>query len=831
MNLNVLDIIVLVIYFVALLCTGIYALFASRRGTVTGYFLAGRFMTWLPVGASLFASNIGSEHFIGLAGSGAAAGIAVGAFELNASILLQLLGWVFLPVYIASGVFTLPEYMKKRYGGERIHMYLALLSLILYIFTKISVNLYSGSLFLTEALKWNTWASIVMLLFLTGLITVTGGLAAVLYTDTLQFFVMIIGALILAIISYINVGGFSGVLSSYGHAIAPINISSSTDSDIIISLANVLNTTNYTSLTQLASSPDVPSSLRCSLPPENAFVLLRGIDDPDMPWLGFLLGQTPASIWYWCTDQMMVQRVLAAKSLSHAQGATLMAGLIKQLPLFLIVIPGMISRILFPDVIGCKPGPDCYRICGQKSGCSNLAYPKLVINIMPSGLRGLMLAVMLAALISDLTSIFNSASTLFTVDVYLKIRKKAKNMEIMVVSRIFIIILILLSIAWIPVIQELQGSQLFIYIQAISAYLAPPVASVYLCAVLIKRTTEKGAFYGLMYGLIIGLIRLILTIIYHEPICGEYDHRPWFIKNIHYMYFALFSFITCGIIVCLLSLNEKQLTNEQLQHLTYWTVWDKSINHSLYNNRTLHNHISSNEMIRNNIENVMSENDVNMMINNIHYHQYENNNEIINKREISSTSECQQQQQQQKEFVNNQTMEDHDLPDKKTSQTSSSSDWYKIMKNICLWFCGCADHPCSNIECNHCCCLKLCHNFTTHIHPNHKKIYVITSSDVNIADNEKKLGNLVLEDDNNFDSEEHYAKITSLKQDPNVKLGLYIGLLFIIILSIFGFIFFSIYFGSISVGPLPISIDKMMINDTIKNAIKSLETHGIITIQ
>ncbi|CAH8514699.1 unnamed protein product [Schistosoma intercalatum] len=832
MNLNVLDIIVLVIYFVALLCTGIYALFASRRGTVTGYFLAGRFMTWLPVGASLFASNIGSEHFIGLAGSGAAAGIAVGAFELNASILLQLLGWVFLPVYIASGVFTLPEYMKKRYGGERIHMYLALLSLILYIFTKISVNLYSGSLFLTEALKWNTWASIVMLLFLTGLITVTGGLAAVLYTDTLQFFVMIIGALILAIISYINVGGFSGVLSSYGHAIAPINISSSTDSDIIISLANVLNTTNYTSLTQLASSPDVPSSLRCSLPPENAFVLLRGIDDPDMPWLGFLLGQTPASIWYWCTDQMMVQRVLAAKSLSHAQGATLMAGLIKQLPLFLIVIPGMISRILFPDVIGCKPGPDCYRICGQKSGCSNLAYPKLVINIMPSGLRGLMLAVMLAALISDLTSIFNSASTLFTVDVYLKIRKKAKNMEIMVVSRIFIIILILLSIAWIPVIQELQGSQLFIYIQAISAYLAPPVASVYLCAVLIKRTTEKGAFYGLMYGLIIGLIRLILTIIYHEPICGEYDHRPWFIKNIHYMYFALFSFITCGIIVCLLSLNEKQLTNEQLQHLTYWTAWDKSINHSLYNNRTLHNHISSNEMIRNNIENVMSENDVNM-INNVHYHQYENNNEIINKREISSTSECQQQQQQQKEFVNNKTMEDHDLPDKKTSQTSSSSssDWYKIMKNICLWFCGCADHPCSNIECNHCCCLKLCHNFTTHIHPNHKKIYVITSSDVNIADNEKKLGNLVLEDDNNFDSEEHYAKITSLKQDPNVKLGLYIGLLFIIILSIFGFIFFSIYFGSISVGPLPISIDKIMINDTIKNAIKSLETHGLITIQ
>ncbi|XP_018649694.1 inositol transporter [Schistosoma mansoni] len=745
MNLNVLDIIVLVIYFAALLGTGIYALFASRRGTVTGYFLAGRFMTWLPVGASLFASNIGSEHFIGLAGSGAAAGIAVGAFELNASILLQLLGWVFLPVYIASGVFTLPEYMKKRYGGERIHMYLALLSLILYIFTKISVNLYSGSLFLTEALKWNTWVSIVLLLFLTGLITVTGGLAAVLYTDTLQFFVMIIGALILAIISYINAGGFGGVLSSYGRAIAPINISSSTDSDLIISLANVLNTTNYTSLTQLASSPDVPSSLKCSLPPENAFVLLRGINDPEMPWLGFLLGQTPASIWYWCTDQMMVQRVLAAKSLSHAQGATLMAGLIKQLPLFLIVIPGMISRILFPDVIGCKPGPDCYRICGQKSGCSNLAYPKLVINIMPSGLRGLMLAVMLAALISDLTSIFNSASTLFTVDVYMKIRKKAKNMEIMVVSRIFVIVLILLSIAWIPVIQEFQGSQLYIYIQGVSAYLAPPVASVYLCAILNKRTTERGAFYGLMYGLITGLIRLILTIIYHEPVCGEEDNRPWIIKDIHYMYFALFSFITCGLIVCLLSLTEKRLTNEQL------------------------------------------------------YHNYSTNQK----------------------------------------HTSQSSSWYKILKNICLWFCGCADHPCSNIDIkNHCqcnCLQRLCNQFTTHFHSNHhhshEKIYIITSNDIQLIE-DKSIFN---DDQHQLNTVDDYYKqpINSLKQNSNIKLGLYIGLILTIILSIFGFIFFSVYFDSIQIGPLPVHINDwiMISNETLKNALNTLNHHGLITIQ
>ncbi len=189
------DFIAVACYFTAVLGAGLYSMCRSNRGTVAGYFLAGRFMIWLPVGASLFASNIGSEHFIGLAGSGAAAGLAVGAFELNACILLQLLGWLFLPVYIASGVCTLPEFMKKRFGGTRIQMYLAGLSLVLYIFTKISVNLYSGALFIQQALDWNLYISVILLLAATAFCTVTGGLAAVIYTDTLQAFVMVIGKL------------------------------------------------------------------------------------------------------------------------------------------------------------------------------------------------------------------------------------------------------------------------------------------------------------------------------------------------------------------------------------------------------------------------------------------------------------------------------------------------------------------------------------------------------------------------------------------------------------------------------------------------------------
>ncbi|VDD81414.1 unnamed protein product [Mesocestoides corti] len=361
----------------------------SRVNSVQGYFLAGRFMTWIPVGASLFASNIGSEHFIGLAGSGAAKGISVGAFEFNAAILLQLLGWVFLPVYISSGVFTLPDYMKKRFGGSRIQIYLTILSLLLYIFTKISVNLYSGSLFINEALGWNIWLSILFILTMTTLITITGGLAAVLYTDLVQTCVMLFGAILLTAIGFNKIGGFSGLLTYYGQATSPIDLNTSSAEVFIMNMHDVavsqFSAGTLPTVDSLASSQNISSNLTCKLPSSNAFVMLRDISDSEMPWLGYILGQTPASIWYWCADQMMVQRVLAAKSLSHAQGATLMAGFIKIFPLFIIVLPGMISRILYPDTIGCGTAEECLEICGNRHGCSDWAYPKLVMGVMPDG--------------------------------------------------------------------------------------------------------------------------------------------------------------------------------------------------------------------------------------------------------------------------------------------------------------------------------------------------------------------------------------------------------------------------------------------------------------
>lgn len=539
------DIAVVALYFILVLVTGFFAMWKANRSTVSGYFLAGRSMTWIVIGASLFVSNIGSEHFIGLAGSGAASGFAVGAWEFNALLLLQLLGWVFVPVYIHSGVYTMPEYLSKRYGGNRLKVYFAFLSVLLYIFTKLSVDLYAGALFIQESLGWNLYLSIVLLISMTALLTVTGGLVAVLYTDALQAVLMIGGALTLTTISLIKVGGLEGVRTKYMQAVP--NVSA------------IVATGNFTYSPSCRIEPK-PDSLQ----------ILRGPLDEDIPWPGFILGQTPASIWYWCADQVIVQRVLAAKNIAHAKCSTLMAGFLKVLPMFLIVIPGMISRILFADEIACIGPEHCRAVCGSQAGCSNIAYPRLVMAVMPVGLRGLMMAVMIAALMSDLDSIFNSASTIFTLDIYQTFRGKPSQRELLFVGRIFVVIMVAISIAWVPVIIEMQGGQTYLYIQEVAGYLTPPIAALFLLGVFWKRCNERGAFWGGMTGFTLGTLRLILAFIYRQPRCDQPDDRPAFIVKVHYMYFAAGLFWISGLVAVVVSLLTDPPDEEQTQTTTVW---------------------------------------------------------------------------------------------------------------------------------------------------------------------------------------------------------------------------------------------------------------------
>ncbi|KAM4697565.1 sodium/myo-inositol cotransporter 2 [Rhinophrynus dorsalis] len=512
----------------------------TKRSTVKGYFLAGKNMVWWPVGASLFASNVGSGHFIGLAGSGAASGIAVTAYEWNGLFCVLALAWLFLPIYISSGVTTMPEYLQRRFGGKRIQIFLAILYLFIYIFTKISVDMYAGALFIQQALHWDLYVAVSGLLIITAIYTVAGGLAAVIYTDTLQTVIMIIGALILMVYSFIEVGGFEALQEKYFLAIPKSHTENST----------------------------------CGIPRADAFHIFRDPVTSDLPWPGVLVGMTIPSLWYWCTDQVIVQRSLSAKNLSHAKGGSLLAAYLKVLPLFMMVLPGMISRVLFTDQVACADPQLCKNICGNPSGCSDIAYPKMVIELLPTGLRGLMMSVMIAALMSSLTSIFNSASTIFTMDLWRHLRPRSSEWELMIVGRVFVLVLVVVSILWIPLVQASQGGQLFIYIQSISSYLQPPVAVVFMAGCFWKRTNEKGAFWGMTIGLGVGLIRMVLDFVYVPPQCDQPDTRPGIVKYVHYLYLSMILGLLTLVIVVVVSLWTEPPSKDMTSRLTWFTRWD-----------------------------------------------------------------------------------------------------------------------------------------------------------------------------------------------------------------------------------------------------------------
>uniref|UniRef100_A0A8C1YD07 Sodium/myo-inositol cotransporter 2 n=1 Tax=Cyprinus carpio TaxID=7962 RepID=A0A8C1YD07_CYPCA len=432
-------------------------------------------------------------------------------------------------------VTTMPEYLQKRFGGKRIQLFLCVLYLFIYIFTKISVDMYAGAVFIQQALQWNIYLAVVLLLGITALYTIAGGLAAVIYTDAVQTIIMVIGALILMGFSFAEVGGFQAVLDKYPQAIPSIRVPNTT----------------------------------CGIPREDAFHIFRHPVTSDLPWPGVILGMSIPSMWYWCSDQVIVQRSLASKNIVHAKGGSLLAAYLKVLPFFMMVIPGMISRILYPDEVGCGDPEVCKQVCGNPVGCSDIAYAKLVMELLPAGLRGLMMAVMLAALMSSLTSIFNSSSTIFTMDLWRNIRRTASEWELMIVGRVFVLVLVVVSVLWIPLVQASQGGQLFIYIQSISMYLQPPITVIFFTGCFWKRTNEKGAFWGLIVGMVVGCTRMILDFVYPTPQCYESDTRPDIIKYVHYLYFSIIlTLLTLTVVVCV-SLATEKPTPEQVRKHTH----------------------------------------------------------------------------------------------------------------------------------------------------------------------------------------------------------------------------------------------------------------------
>ena len=504
------DLVIIVLYFCVVFAIGFY--FSVRERTSADYFLAGRKVGWFAIGASLFVSNISTEHFIGLAGSGASSGLAVGHFEWLACFMLLILGWVFVPFYLRSNVFTMPEFLERRFNRS-CATYLASISVIAYVFTKISVHLYAAAVVLERVVGWSPMTAAIILVVATGIYTIAGGLAAVIYTDLVQTLILVAGAVVLTVMGLHQVGGFG--------------------------------------------------ALRAALPPDY-FHMIKPASDSAFPWTGIFFGAPILGIWYWCTDQVMVQRVLSARSEGHAKAATIFAGFLKILPVFILVLPGLIAVALYRELF--QFGPDSQVLNGD------IAYPTLIVNLLPSGLVGLMIAALLAALMGAMSSVFNSASTLVTLDFYKKYRPEATERNLVNFGRFATGIMVILGLLWVPFI-HLISSQLYIYLQSVQAYISPPIAACFVLGILWPRLNGKGAFSSLLTGFGLGTLRFVMEL--KERTAGGHYFSSgiaaWLV-NMNFLHYAIFMFIVCSGVLIAVSLATKAPEREKLAGLTFATV-------------------------------------------------------------------------------------------------------------------------------------------------------------------------------------------------------------------------------------------------------------------
>jgi solute:Na+ symporter, SSS family len=497
------DLAIIGVYFLIVFGIGFY--FSRRGRTSEEYFLAGRNISWFFVGASLFVSNISTEHFIGLSGTGASSGLAVGHFEWLACVILLILGWVFVPFYLRSNVFTMPQFLERRFSRQ-CAVYLAGISIIAYIFTKISVQLYAASVVLERVAGWSLWKTAVVLVIATGIYTVAGGLAAVIYTDTVQTLILITGACALTIIGLGRVGGLS--------------------------------------------------HLQTMVPP-GYFHMIKPATDSQFPWTGIFFGAPILGIWYWCTDQVIVQRVLSARDEGHAKAGTIFAGFLKILPVFMLVLPGIIAYALFQDQVKDKP---------------DYAYPTLVLNLLPVGLVGLVMAALLAAVMGAMSSVFNSASTLVTLDFYKKINPQASEKQLVTFGRIATGGMVLLGLLWVPFI-HLLSAQLYIYLQSVQAYISPPIAACFVFGILWPRLNGQGAISSLLVGFVLGAVRFVFEVLDKSAKYKSGAIR-WLV-DMNFLHYAIFMFVVCSIVLIGVSMMFPAPDRKKLTGLTFATVDEK----------------------------------------------------------------------------------------------------------------------------------------------------------------------------------------------------------------------------------------------------------------
>ena len=454
-------------------------------------FLGGRSVGWLAIGASIFAANIGSEHLIGLAGSGAAAGLSQSHWEFHSWVLVMM-SWVFLPFYYKSGVSTMPEFLERRFGAKA-RWILSLVSLAAYVLTKISVTVFAGALFfevmmpevqitIGSTVITSFWIGAIATVILAGVYSSIGGLSAVVYTDLVQTGIILAGTLSVTAFALHHLG-HSGVVLGDGSTAASVG-------------------DGWAVLKQTIKATDNVEQ----------FGLWHSLSHKAFPWLGVVVASATIGVWYWCTDQFIIQRTLAAKNLTNARRGAIWGGALKLCPVFLFLVPGMLGFALWHNNVTVNGTPFqelMYKVVdGATVIDGDKVFPTLVQNLLPVGFRGLVVAGMIAALMSSLASLFNSVSTLFTVDVYQKLRPETSARKLVTIGRTTTVVMTALGLLWLPIMKAISGGGLYQYIQSVQSFLAPPIVAVFVMGLFWKRMNLRGAVWGLSLGFVLGMAKL-----------------------------------------------------------------------------------------------------------------------------------------------------------------------------------------------------------------------------------------------------------------------------------------------------------------------------------
>lgn len=523
-TLNLVDWTVVGLYFLVLLIVVITV--TRKQQNTTDYFLAGRNVGFFAIGASIFASNIGSEHVVGLAGQGASTGLAMAHYELHAWIVV-LLAWIFVPFYYESKVFTMPEFLERRFGPQPRWM-LSLVSLAAYVLTKVSVTVYAGAVVFSTLLPDTFgspqnafWVGAVATVVLTGLYTVAGGLRAVLYTDSVQAVILIIGSVAVTWFGLDRLGGW-GELREF-------------------------------------TSQNVAQ-----------YALWRPLSDPEFPWLGILIASPIVGIWYWCTDQYIVQRTLAARDLKTARRGALFGAFLKISPVMIFLIPGLIGAALYARGLIAIPLTSGGGLAGDQ------VFPTMVTTLLPEGLRGLVVAALMAALMSSLSSLFNSTATLFTVDIYEKLRPAASELHLVNVGRLVTVVVVLLGLAWIPIMPLISEGGLYQYLQNVQGYLAPPITAVFLLGLFSSRINTRGAVWGLGLGFVLGMSKLITQALFGA---GKIESPALLaaIGDFNFLYFSGVLFLICVVTIVVASRTDAPPDRDRIRGLTYDSIDRKAV--------------------------------------------------------------------------------------------------------------------------------------------------------------------------------------------------------------------------------------------------------------